>query len=278
MYQRYKERFGTAGVVLGVIALALALVTGAYAAGGLTKAQEKQVTKIAKKYAGKPGPAGPQGAQGNPGPAGAPGKDGAPGPEGKEGKEGPKGEEGSPWTAGGTLPKGATETGGWSVRPRVEATEIETEVEGTKSTHTVAAPTGEAAAAISFPIPLAAPLNGSHVHFILANGEELTVNETFNRVEVPPTACGSGLSPAGSVANPRAAAGHLCVYEGYSEGATPGYFQGIVPIQSLAVSPSTALGEAFTNGETAGEAGKTGARIYYSETGSASGTFAVTAP
>jgi hypothetical protein len=121
-----REPFGTAGLIVACLALVLATTGAALAAGGLTKSQEKQVAKIAKKeakkYAGKTGPAGPTGPQG---PAGTNGKDGAAGPQGptgdtgakgekgERGERGPRGEKGEPWTAGGTLPPGATETGVW---------------------------------------------------------------------------------------------------------------------------------------------------------------------
>jgi len=98
MYQRYKERFGTAGVVVGVIALVLALVTGAYAAGGgLSGKQKKEVEKIAKKYAGKPGATG---AAGTNGANGTNGKDGAPGAPGEKGEKGDAGTNGTNGTNG----------------------------------------------------------------------------------------------------------------------------------------------------------------------------------
>jgi len=109
LYRRFRDRFGTAGLVLGMIALVLALVTGAYAAGGgLTGKQKKEVKKIAQQYAGKPGANGATGPAGPQGPKGERGAQGDPGPAGDQG---PKGDTGDPWTAGGTLPKGATETG-----------------------------------------------------------------------------------------------------------------------------------------------------------------------
>src|SRR3954454_3312011 len=47
LYRRFQARFGTAGIVIGVIALAMAMVTGAYAAGGgLSGKQKKEVSKI----------------------------------------------------------------------------------------------------------------------------------------------------------------------------------------------------------------------------------------
>lgn len=167
MYQRYKERFGTAGIVLGVIALLLALGGTALAASKLTGPQKKEVEKIAKKYAGKPGAPGAAGANGKDGTNGTNGKDGAPGAPGKDGTSvtgaaipvgnaecaaeeggvkytsvsgstsvcnGAKGEDGSPWVDGGTLPQGQTETGIW----------------GTYINH----PEERLAFPISFPIPL----------------------------------------------------------------------------------------------------------------------------
>lgn len=103
MYQRFHDRFGTAGVVIAVIALVAALGGTAIAAGGLTKAQEKQVTKIAKKYAGKngaPGAAGPQGPAGSGGAKGDPGPKGDQGTPGTQGIQGIQGNPGTPGTAG----------------------------------------------------------------------------------------------------------------------------------------------------------------------------------
>src|SRR4051812_37822953 len=89
MYRRYKERFGTVGVALGVIALILALGGTALAASGaLTGKQKKEVEKIAKKYAGKPGAPGAPGTAGTNGTNGTNGKDGAPGAKGGDGTDG----------------------------------------------------------------------------------------------------------------------------------------------------------------------------------------------
>jgi hypothetical protein len=107
MYQRFHDRFGTAGVVIAVIALVAALGGTAVAAGGLTKAQEKQVTKIAKKYAGKPGAAGKDGAAGPAGPAGPGGGKGDAGGKGATGAKGPTGGAGVAGTNGKTVLSGA---------------------------------------------------------------------------------------------------------------------------------------------------------------------------
>lgn len=86
-----REPFGKAGLTVAILALVMATVGGAYAAGGLTKPQERQVKKIAKKFAGKPGatgPAGSAGAQGPAGSAGAAGKNGTNGANGTNGTNG----------------------------------------------------------------------------------------------------------------------------------------------------------------------------------------------
>lgn len=153
MSSRLRDRLGTPAMIVAVIALVFALMGAAYAASGaLTGKQKKEVEKIAKKYAGKPGApgtngqpgakgdAGPKGDTGSKGEKGDPGNPGAPGKsvevnpiasgcEGETGRKGaevnPEGEplaavevcegkEGSPWTAGGILPPGATETGAWT--------------------------------------------------------------------------------------------------------------------------------------------------------------------
>jgi Collagen triple helix repeat (20 copies) len=231
LYRRFHDRFGTAGLVVAVIALIAALAGTALAAGGLTKQQEKQVTKIAKKYAGKPGATGPQGpqgpagakgdtgAKGDPGSAGAPGAAGksviasnASGVEcseggtkfevegsgksskvcnGKEGPEGPTGPEGALGTAGTTLPPGATETGTWGFGGKF-----------TSSTEPIVP--------ISFSIPLAAPLGPTKVHLIDNDGEEVVINEGSGAREFKAAAAAC----SGTAANPTAGAGNLCLYSG----------------------------------------------------------------
>jgi Collagen triple helix repeat (20 copies) len=195
MLSRIHQKLGTAGFIISIVALVAALGGGAWAAnGGLTGKQKKEVEKIAKKYAGKPGANGTNGAPGAGGPAGAKGDAGATGAEGKQGPEGKQGKEGSPWTAGGVLPAGKTETGTWAF--------------------TTPAPQNAVKIPISFSIPLAKPLDGAHVHLVSADGSsELVLNETtFVLEEVTPTGCGVALTPAGTAEAPKAAPGNLCVY------------------------------------------------------------------
>jgi hypothetical protein len=112
MVQRIRNQIGPAGMAVGILALTVALAGTAFAAKGVfTKKQEKQIVKIAKKYAGKNGKDGAAGPAGPQGPTGPKGATGAPGPEGQQGKQG---EEGSPWSAGGTLPSKQSLSGHWA--------------------------------------------------------------------------------------------------------------------------------------------------------------------
>jgi hypothetical protein len=217
--------------------LIVALAGTAFAAKGVfTKAQEKKIVKIAKKYAGK------NGKDGAPGPAGAQGPKGDAGAKGDTGPAGPKGDPGDagdPWTAGGTLPSGATETGVWTLGQNVPG----------ESNYFLP---------LSFPIPLAAPLSGqSHVHYINAAGKEVIGGN-----EVTSSAC------LGSVTQPKATSGNLCVYETFafnanmkSEGiADPTVFElGTFPVGTARTGATLVVGTTST-------------------TAVAAGSFAVTAP
>jgi hypothetical protein len=112
MIHRIRTQLGSAGLAVAIVALVVALAGTALAAKQVfTKQQEKQIVKIAKKYAGKdgaPGAAGPQGA------AGAKGDTGAPGPEGPRGPEGPQGEPGETGFTE-TLPSKESLYGHWAV-------------------------------------------------------------------------------------------------------------------------------------------------------------------
>jgi Collagen triple helix repeat (20 copies) len=199
MFNRIHRKLGTAGFIISIVALVAALGGGAYAAsGGLNGKQKKEVEKIAKKYAGKPGAAGPTGPAGSAGAPGAPGTKGdagATGATGAAGPAGPTGANGKNGTTGftSTLPSKKTETGVWSlgvVAPAAQAFSF------------VRSP-------ISFAIPLTAPLDEHHVHFI---GED-NMEEVFNGVteefeKVVSTSC------LGSAETPTAEPGELCIYTG----------------------------------------------------------------
>jgi hypothetical protein len=192
--------------------------------------------------AGKDGAQGEKGAKGDAGSPGSPGAPGAPGEDGKsveaalsaggsgepcEGVGGAEyevegepssaveicnGEEGSPWTAGGTLPPGATETGYWAFTEPAGKIKVKVDVEGT--TEEIAIAIGSLNGIfvpISFPIQLPFNLKATgceepeltrtqpcHVHFGAPNSGGAFVE-------------GTGICP-GKVFTPEAAPGELCVY------------------------------------------------------------------
>ena len=88
-----REPFGTAGLVIACVALIAALGGTAFAAAKLTSTQKKEVEKIAKKFANKPGA---------PGAPGANGKDGTNGASGANGESVVLAAAGSCGTPGGT--------------------------------------------------------------------------------------------------------------------------------------------------------------------------------
>ena len=150
MFSTLRTRFGIPGVI-SVMALVFAMFGGAYAASNSSDGGKATASAKAKKgprgpkgAKGDTGPAGPAGPQGPAGPGGPKGDAGANGSTGTNGTSaavtsfagskgtctkgqgglevssasptayvcnGEKGKEGDPWTAGGTLPSGATETG-----------------------------------------------------------------------------------------------------------------------------------------------------------------------
>ena len=193
----------TPATVIATVALVFAMTGGAYAAKKYLITSTKQISPTVLKSlkgangkagpagptgpagaasAGPAGPAGPQGPAGSPGTLGEKGESGAPGKNGENGKQGLKGETGSPWPAGGTLPKGSTETGTWLAPASSEKEFPEHEL-----------------AMISFSIPLAASLSGANVHYVtVAEWEAKTL----------PAGC------AGTAEAPEAEAGFLCVFEG----------------------------------------------------------------
>src|SRR5579863_1113861 len=198
-----RRRLSYANVV-ATMALVFAMSGGALAAGHYLLTSTRQISpKVLKALkgnngapgaqgaAGAQGPAGPAGAQGPAGPAGAQGEPGAPGGEGKEG---------SPWTAGGTLPKGASETGAWSA--------VGPYLEGVGAKMTLA----------SFSIPLSSPpaiyVIGVEEGLGEAKENARAKEENEGRKakgepELPlpiPTDC------KGNVLKPGAVAGNLCVF------------------------------------------------------------------
>lgn len=180
----------TPATVIATFALIFAMTGGAYAAKRFLITSTKQISpkvlsslkgaKGTTGAAGAAGPTGPQGPAGAIGKEGPVGKDGAPGKEGTKGETGPEGTPGKNGTFGeGTLPAGVTEKGAWSLTVTDE---------GVWNT------------AITFPTPLAAGLEESHVRYVpVPDGPPVTNNPD-------PIHC------SGSAEDPTAAAGYLCVY------------------------------------------------------------------
>jgi hypothetical protein len=229
---------------------------------------------------GAKGDAGAKGDKGDTGNNGAPGAPGAPGAAGKDvtfvgsfsGEEEPEveppckgtggsqyeteeagtptvsficnGEEGSPWTATGTLPKGATEAGGWAFNGDLQKFTVE--VGGVEEEVTVG-DTGGVLAPISFTLPLAGGLSEEKVHYV-------TAEEQFEGTQ--PAAC------PGDMNVPKATEGNLCVYESNALDVVNATFSGIFFL---------------SNGETLG-ASRAGALVHFNVSGVAhgSGSWAVT--
>jgi hypothetical protein len=268
-----RSRFGIPGVI-SVIALVFAMTGGAFAAKYVitsTKQIKPSVLKALKGNVGPAGPQGPVGAAGTAGPkgdAGAPGADGkngvsvttqsasfvecatggtkftsasgtgkiCNGEEGPPGPTGPKGDKGDPWSVGGVLPAGATETGTF------------TAMFGPAELFGPGVP-AIASGAISFPVPLKAPLDANHTLYF----KEQTTGKA--NCEDP---AHEGVA---SVSNPEADPGYLCVYEGSIEPSGE-FLPGSINLPQ--------------GGGGAGTSGATLAFMNGPEGGIATGTFAVT--
>jgi len=226
MYRRFHQHFGTAGVVIAVIALIVALGGSALARGLFTKAQTKQIIKIAKRYAGKRGATGPQGAPGAAGDKGAKGDQGDPGPAGKNGTFSTE-----------PLPSGQTLTGVWGEE--------------------IDAPTsGEIRlATISYPIRVSpAP---TKLAWVNASGSFALVVNPANP-EPPPSPSTEFLEEAeevekvcpGSADDPQAVAGAVCLYTAFEESAT--FNAGLFGYLHRVTSPDPTSGVVFPFANTEG--------------------------
>jgi collagen triple helix repeat protein len=191
MFSAIRRRLTYTNVAM-TLALVFAMSGGAYAASKYVITSTKQISpKVLKSLVGKTGKTGAAGAQG---PAGANGPAGPAGPAGSVGKEGPvgKGEKGEKGDTGAegkegkagttgftkTLPRGATETGTWSIHGTTEGE--------------------EPFIPLSFAIPLEKGLEATQVQ---------VVGKT-----------GNGTTCPGTAEAPAAAEGNLCVYEGENFG------------------------------------------------------------
>jgi Collagen triple helix repeat (20 copies) len=227
MFSRIRKRLTYINVAM-TLALVFAMSGGAYAAGKFLITSTKQISpKVLKALKGQPGLAGPQGPQGAAGPAGpqgSEGKVGTAGIEGSIGKEGPEGKggkEGSPWTAGGALPSGKTLKGEWNATGNAAG-------EGNSFENSV-----------SYALPLVV---GPTTHYIRPGEGQ---NEAKEAAAIKEGKC------KGSVEEPGAAPGNLCVFAKQEENSkTVGPFKSVLP--AICVWETGENGECAISGEGTG--------------------------
>jgi hypothetical protein len=218
MIKRIHNQLGAAGLTIAVLALVVALAGTAFAAKQVfTKAQEKKIVKIAKKYAGKngqngaPGPAGPQGSKGD---QGLKGDQGPKGEEGPAGEEGPKGDTGEAGICSETNPvcnlaSGATLVGAWGTSGGQGASAKDISLVSISFNQRISPP--PVAAYELFPGFGVELMDGKAVPYgpfpePSSPEEEQKDAEAFEK-DCP-----------GSAADPEAAPGVLCIYQGAQEG------------------------------------------------------------
>jgi Collagen triple helix repeat (20 copies) len=273
MFSRIQQRFGTAGLVVSIVALVAVLGGAAYAAGpGLNGKQKNEVKKIAKteakKWAGEDGAPGANGKDGTNGTNGTNGKDGTNGTNGTDGTDGVTG-------ATGTTGKGTTGNTGATGNTGNNGSAGATGATGATGVTGNTGPTGptgnigpallsgqsetggwganfntEGFTAISFNIPLAAALSENNVIIVPEGG-------------TPPANCeNANHAGSASVANPEAKAGFLCVYVNLFAGG--GSLSGIFKLSGLLENGASVSGAALGLASAGADAGY--------------GSWAVTAP
>jgi collagen triple helix repeat protein len=214
MFSMIRRRITVSGLI-ATLALVFAMVGGAWGAGKYIITKTSQIKpSVLKQLKGKTGPTGPAGApglNGATGPAGPTGPEGPKGPEGEPGEEGPAGPSGTFSTE--PLPEGETLTGVWSASGP----------QGTTSLATVSfpiavspAPTGEIEYEPATPLGL-----------IFESG---AVSPDFENFEEH---C------PGSVTEPQATEGYLCIYKSAQTGSSGS------PLESTAYEAATEFGVTF---------------------------------
>ena len=197
MFSRLRKRLTYTNVAM-TLALVFAMTGGAYAASKFVITSTKQIKpSVLKQLQGKAGKAGAAGANGANGAQGPQGAAGTPGKDGTNGTNGTNGKDGAPGTPGtngkdgltgftATLPKGSTEKGAYGAIGMPAHFGLGT-FEGLYSP-------------ISFDIPLA---TAPEAHTIgLGEGEKEAKESPF----ITAGEC------TGTVANPGAAEGKLCIF------------------------------------------------------------------
>lgn len=218
MISRLHRRLGTAGFALAIVALIAALAGSAFAAkGAFTPKQKKEIEKIAKKVAkpgppGTPGPPGANGVNGAAGPKGEAGPPGAPGANGKSvvtsaasGVECPGGVGGTKFEVEGSGSASHVCNGKTGFVPTLPAEETET---GVWAFGALPHSGTFFRVPITFNLPLVDELPATNVHYINAANKEVIGPGEEAGEQVTSTVC------TGTVAEPLADPGHLCVYTG----------------------------------------------------------------
>ena len=226
-----REPFGTAGLVVAMVALVAALGGTAFAATKLNSTQKKEVEKIAKKYAGKPGAAGAQGPAGSQGAAGAKGEKGDRGEKGETGADGGTGNPGASVVVANEEPENCPDEEGvtYEVDGSGQKNEIckgEKGEEGSPWTDGGTLPPGATetgafflkssgaegkyGAALGLPIKLAAKIQTSS-HIII---EGQATEAEFE------SECSNATGTTHLFGNPTAKPGVFCVYTGEAHEAT----------------------------------------------------------
>lgn len=228
MFSRIHSQFGTTAMILSIAAMILALGGGAYAANNATSSKAKAGKPGPRGKTGPAGPAGPAGPTGPAGSNGTNGTNGSPGTPGANGKSVVTGNAGSECANGGstvevegtpaskkhicngttgftkTLPVGETETGDF-------ITPLENCNFSTNSGCDSRFP-------VSFPIPLPEPIEANHAYYVTTEETEDLENQTGSGEA--PAACPATLDePGGTVEDPKAEKGYLCLYQGHTSGA-----------------------------------------------------------
>jgi hypothetical protein len=219
----------TPSTVIATLALVFAVTGGAYAAGHYLITSTKQISpKVLKQLKGARAK---NGANGAPGAAGAPGAHGLQGPAGADGKNGGNGEKGAPGGPGTNGKSVLVESenagtancsglGGSSFHEEGSVTKhfacngqtgftetlpSEKSERGVWSAIYTATAAGQVASSpISFEIPLATTPEATKIHNFI--GPKEGEGEENENKEAIPAHC------KGTVANPEAVAGNLCVF------------------------------------------------------------------
>jgi hypothetical protein len=231
MFSILMNRMGIPGVI-SVIALVFAMLGGAYAASNGATTSKSKAAKGPRGPKGPKGDTGPAGAQGSPGAAGA---KGATGPQGNPGSNGTNGTNGTNGADGKTVLNGATPpTSGLGSDGDFYINTATDEIYGPKAAGAWGSGTSlKGAAGPAGPTETTLPSGKAETglwsfksksigfpRVTLSFPFRLTFNPTFHYIKCTSESCEATTEcPSTSPADPKAAAGQLCVYAVATENA-----------------------------------------------------------